>query len=260
MISGARLKAIFYRCVVRTQIWVSLCFIGMCAFFQEVLGVEKKSLLSLYFFSCLGVYNASYGKGASKSHIFFSMIGGVGIIFCLLYYSYSIYSLLILLLLGVVSIGYTFFKWRNIPYLKIYWISLVWSFAAVGVPWLGEGYGIDFKFMVTLMVCFLWVLSVTIPFDIRDSFNDQCRLNTIPQIIGNKNAFYTMKVLLLLSLYIFILAEKDELLLISYAFSITIILFGIKYQLIFKPNFVSIYVEGSFLLPKLIHYFLTNNI
>ncbi|AFL97489.1 hypothetical protein ACQ1Q1_03460 [Ornithobacterium rhinotracheale] len=256
MINKSKFKTIFYLYIVRTQIWVSLCFVGLSAFFQKVLGVEKKSLLLLYFFSCLGVYNASYGKNASKSHILYSMAGGVGVFFCLLCYRYSISSLLILLILGIVGVGYTLFKWRNVPYLKIYWISLVWSFAAVGVPWLGEGQEISLRFIMILMVCFLWVLSITIPFDIRDSLNDESKLNTIPQIIGNKNAFYAMKAVLLLSLSVFIWTEKDELLLISYTFSVIIVLLSVKYRSIFKKNFVSVYVEGASLFPYLIHYLL----
>uniref|UniRef100_UPI0039A47C4E hypothetical protein n=1 Tax=Ornithobacterium rhinotracheale TaxID=28251 RepID=UPI0039A47C4E len=146
------------------------------------------------------------------------------------------------------------------PYLKIYWISLVWSFAAVGVPWLGEGQEISLRFIVALMVCFLWVLSITIPFDIRDSINDKSELNTIPQIIGNKSAFHAMKALLLLSLCVFLWAEKDESLLISYAFSVTIVLLNLKYRSIFRKDFVSIYVEGTSLLPYLIHHLLVQTL
>lgn len=65
-----------------------------------------------------------------------------------------------------------------------------------------------------------------------------------------------MKAVLLLSLSVFIWTEKDELLLISYTFSVIIVLLSVKYRSIFKKNFVSVYVEGASLFPYLIHYLL----
>ncbi|HVS91442.1 MAG TPA: hypothetical protein VHE59_05370 [Mucilaginibacter sp.] len=120
-------------------------------------------------------------------------------------------SKILLIFLGIVSISYGLplfamgdrkFGLRNIPGLKLFLISLVWTMSIVLLPIL-ESQAVNQATVsmrdTTILVAkrFLLICALAIPFDIRDLFEDrQFGLKTIPVAWGEKNAYLICQVLL----------------------------------------------------------------
>lgn len=80
------------------------------------------------------------------------------------------------------------FRLREIPMLKIFLISFVWSAITILLPIIQTGLPYD-RLHVSLMLAerFLFVFAITIPFDIRDLVIDkESGLKTIPVLLGEK--------------------------------------------------------------------------
>ncbi|HAH25286.1 MAG TPA: hypothetical protein DCL77_16280 [Prolixibacteraceae bacterium] len=78
------------------------------------------------------------------------------------------------------------FRLRDIPFLKIFLISFVWSTATILLPIIQSNQAFD-KTHVFLMLTerFLFVFAITIPFDIRDlEIDRKSGLKTIPILVG----------------------------------------------------------------------------
>jgi hypothetical protein len=73
---------------------------------------------------------------------------------------------------------------RAVASLKIIIIALVWSGVTLLIPLKNENIVIDSKFILSFIQRFLFVIVLTLPFDIRDLQFDKKQLQTIPQLIG----------------------------------------------------------------------------
>ncbi len=128
-----------------------------------------------------------------------------------LFFLISIQSRLLLVFLGILSFAYGLplftigehkFGLRNIPGLKPLLITLVWTLSIVLLPVL-EAQDVNQTVismrdnMILLAKRFLFIAALTIPFDIRDLFEDRkTNLRTIPVVWGEKNAYLFCQVLL----------------------------------------------------------------
>lgn len=105
----------------------------------------------------------------------------------------TIITLVFLGLTGAVSILYVLevggITIRQVPHLKIHLIGLSWSTLVVLFPLTNHSIDIDLWFVFAVFVAhYLYVLAVTIPFDIRDLKFDAPNQKTIPQVIGVRNS------------------------------------------------------------------------
>ncbi len=89
---------------------------------------------------------------------------------------------------------------REIPFLKIVWIAVTWLYVLYIFPLLNEGIVPHASLSLGL---FLYVIAVTIPFDIRDIKLDKPDQKTIPQLLGIKGAKVFALILLFLSFILF---------------------------------------------------------
>lgn len=107
---------------------------------------------------------------------------------------------------------------RTIPFLKAFWVSLIWTMLFFYLP-LAHNESI---FNLKLIAPFLFFYALTIPFDIRDQWLDDQQLKTLPQLVGTKNAIYIGNVTMLfatLGLYLFWMQNLSIFLLfITYVF------------------------------------------
>ncbi|MDZ7719131.1 MAG: hypothetical protein U5K72_09985 [Balneolaceae bacterium] len=157
-------------------------------------------LLYFVLFSTIIGYNITKYTGSHESHeagtapsiniLFFSLI----CLFPLLYFFTTQPWPVIFIsgLMGLITISYSWpFLWRRsnlreITGLKIFVIAFVWSMVTVILPVLSDGSHIDRNLIIEFIQRFIFVLVLTLPFDIRDVQFDTYQLGTIPQIIGIK--------------------------------------------------------------------------
>ncbi|MBA2611366.1 MAG: UbiA family prenyltransferase [Bacteroidetes bacterium] len=119
--------------------------------------------------------------------------------------------LITLLPIGLVTLFYSLpifktkkilFRLREIPALKIFLISMVWSATTILLPIIQSGNSYNNWHIITMLIeRFIFVFAITIPFDIRDMKADETAgLQTLPLIIGEKKAMILANVYILLFL------------------------------------------------------------
>jgi 4-hydroxybenzoate polyprenyltransferase len=111
--------------------------------------------------------------------------------------------------LGVITVLYSFpvykrgvklFRLREVPFVKIFIISFVWSATSILLPLVQAELQIEGSTVLLLILeRFLFVFSITVPFDIRDMEGDRkIGLRTLPLIIGEKRAVMSANISLIL--------------------------------------------------------------
>jgi 4-hydroxybenzoate polyprenyltransferase len=211
-----------------SNIFMALCAVaqGLVSFY--LIGAKPVfPVIGLLFTSTLGIYNFSIlfpkPKQPEKSthkriRWFFShyrLMVTITIV-CLLsliplFFLMTTESRILLIFLSVISFFYSIpiftvgdqkFGLRNIPGLKQFLITLVWTMSTVLLPVLEAQHihltGISMRDTTILIAKrFLFIAALTIPFDIRDLFEDkQSGLKTVPVVWGEKNAYLFCQVLL----------------------------------------------------------------
>jgi 4-hydroxybenzoate polyprenyltransferase len=146
---------------------------------------------------------------------------------------------------------------RNVPGLKAILITLVWTLSCVLLPILEAQ---DTLLMhippsttwIILSKRFLFIAALTVPFDIRDLFQDRIAgLKTIPVAFGEKRAYLFCQVLLAGHILLLLLLRNYRLTSDFYALTTVAILTG---WLIFKSNwkrneyYYFFYLDGVLIL------------
>jgi 4-hydroxybenzoate polyprenyltransferase len=211
-----------------SNVFMSLCAVaqGLVTFY--LIGSKPLyTILALLFISTIGIYNFSIlltkPKNPEKSSLvrvrwFFAhhrLMVTLTIVSILslvpLFFLISTESRLLLIFLGAISFCYSLplftladqkFGLRNIPGLKQFLITLVWTMSTVLLPIL-EAQNMHLTNIslrdttILLAKRFLFIAALTVPFDIRDLFEDrESGLKTIPVVIGEKRAYLFCQFLL----------------------------------------------------------------
>ena len=132
-----------------------------------------------------------------------TLAASLALIILCLFLSWS--SLFLLLFLALISLAYAspLFRFRNKPFglrgvpgIKLFLIAFVWSLSCVLLPILElENMQMDILFTETTLLLFvnefLFIVALTIPFDIRDMHLDkQYALHTLPTMLGKQIAMF----------------------------------------------------------------------
>jgi hypothetical protein len=93
---------------------------------------------------------------------------------------------------------------RHLPFLKSIFTSIVWAVVTAIVPLLFFSHEQVSKSEMSWLYIehMLFIYCLIIPFDIRDLDIDHARLNTLPQLVGEKNAKITGAAILLVFLLV----------------------------------------------------------
>lgn len=179
----------------------------------------------------------------------------------------SINSLSLLTIIGALALSYNSpvlkfgnhrFGLRSLPGAKLFIISIVWAFSCVWAPIVelnSQSFGVS-KLDTFLLVSkrFLFIMAITLPFDIRDLYQDRMfHLKTIPVLIGKENALRLCQVLL--AIYIlFIYFFSDSINSSIIALTLTTILTSVLVY--FKKNekneyYYFLLLDGTLLLQFL---------
>lgn len=142
---------------------------------QVMLSGEKE----LYFFSKKGygllLLVAFTGAGASLIRL-------------------SLVTLYALVPLGLISLFYAFPLFgsgkglRDLPFIKVFLIALSWAYLTVMIPAAECGFGMGNNEWSLFTERTLFLLAITLPFDIRDLPFDDPAKRTFPQILGVRGA------------------------------------------------------------------------
>ncbi len=266
---------------------MSLCAVaqGLVTFYLisakpvfPVIGLLFTSTLGVYNFSILLTKPAQPEKSPYRRIRWFfahyRLMVSITIV-CLLslvplLYLMSTESRLLLIFLGIISFCYSIplftigdqkFGLRNIPGLKPFLITLVWTMSTVLLPILeAQRFHLTAISMhdTTLLIAkrFLFIAALTVPFDIRDLFQDrQSGLKTIPTVWGEKNAYLFCQVLLAGYIILLFLFRNNGFSASFFALTTTAILTG---WLIFKSKwekneyYYFFYMDGVLILQYLV--------
>ncbi len=269
-----------------SNVFMALCAVaqGLVTFY--LLGSKPVvAVLGLLFTSTLGIYNFSIlfpkpqnpeNSQYKRVRWFFShyRLMATFTIVCLLslvplFFLISIESRILLIFLGVISFAYGVplftigeqkFSLRNIPGLKQFLITLVWTMSTVLLPIMEAQHAhlatISMRDTTILIAKrFLLIGALTVPFDIRDLFEDrQSGLKTVPVMWGEKKAYLFCQVLLAGYIALLFLFRNEGFNPDFFALALTAVLAG---WLIFKSTwekneyYYFFYIDGVLILQYL---------
>jgi 4-hydroxybenzoate polyprenyltransferase len=266
-----------------SNIFMSLCAVAQGLLTFYLIGSKPVyPVLGLLFTSTLGIYNFSIliskPKQPEKSshkrvRWFFShyrLMVTLTIVSLLslvpLFFLISGASKILMIFLAIISfcyglplfsVGEQKFGLRNIPGLKLFMITLVWTMSCCLLPVL-EAQAMQLATIsmrdttILLAKRFLFIGALAIPFDIRDLFEDkQLGLKTIPVSWGEKNAYLFCQVLLAGYVVLLFLFRNNGFSADFWALTITVVLTG---WLIFKSKwekneyYYFFYLDGVLIL------------
>lgn len=179
----------------------------------------------------------------------------------------SIGTITLLFFIGLLALSYNFplFKdktkrvgLRNLPGAKLFIISMVWALSCVCVPIIElKSSGTSVSLIALLLLTtkrFLFVTAITIPFDIRDLFQDkQYNLKTLPVILGEKKSALFCQALLIVYIVLLLIFVPQLTLAIAGLIAVTLL----TGWLIFKSRwekdeyYYFFYLDGTLILQFL---------
>jgi len=269
-----------------SNVFMALCAVaqGLVTFY--LIGAKPVFTVNwLLFTSTLGIYNFSIlltkptepEKSEYKrvrwffSHyrlmVTFTIVSLLSLI--PLFFLISIESRILMVFLSIISFCYSIpifslggqkFGLRNIPGLKQFLITLVWTMSTVLLPIMeAQHFHITTVSMrdMTILIAkrFLFIAALTVPFDIRDLFEDrQSGLKTVPVMWGEKNAYLFCQVLLAGYVVLLFLFRNGGFTADFFALTITAVLAG---WLIFKSKwekneyYYFFFIDGVLILQYL---------
>ncbi len=207
----------FISVLVDSNIYIALAAVALCFQTQVQLGLEPQlypyifiiffgTLLeyNFYPFICLlrnkvFVLNSNYLWIKANVKLFYTLVG-IALMGLLIAIAFAKLEVLIILSpLAILTLFYSipiqnmrlgFPQLRQLPYLKVFVIALVWSLITILLPVVYLEHSVDGTHLIFMILeRFLFIMAITIPFDIRDMAIDQKeRLKTIPLLIGEKHS------------------------------------------------------------------------
>jgi 4-hydroxybenzoate polyprenyltransferase len=270
-----------------SNIFMSLCAVAQALVTFHLIGSKPVyPVLVLLFASTLGLYNFSIliskPKYPQKSKYFrvrwffghYRLMVTFTIISLLmlvpLFFFVSFESKILLVFMSILSFGYGMplftigdrkYGLRHIPGLKPFLITLVWTLSCVLLPVL-ESLDLHMTSITmrdtTILIAkrFLFIGALTIPFDIRDLFDDRIsNLKTIPVAWGEKNAYLFCQILLAGYIGLLFIFRNNGFNSDFWALSLTVFLTG---WLIFKSKwekneyYYFFYMDGVLILQYIV--------
>jgi 4-hydroxybenzoate polyprenyltransferase len=183
-----------------------------------------------------------------------------------LFYSSSV-ELIILISISLVTALYSFpylhritifFNLRSVPYIKSFFVVLIWSIVTTILPIINIQAQIETSSLLSIFVGrTFFLLAIIIPFDIRDMLDDRkLAIKTIPLLVGYKPAMMLANVCLCIYVIfslIFYVSSHNLATLIANIFSFIITLFILNIALTNKKvNYFNLMLDGMIFLQGLL--------
>lgn len=172
------------------------------------------NFLRLYHYRNLQAWYKEFVSVHKVSLIVIAVLSTVGL-FILMFYL-SLMTLVLLFLFFLLTLFYAVplnfntnlpITLRSIAFMKLSVISICWAGVTVMVPLIQYEISFSNDEIIMFLQRMLLVAAITIPFDIRDVYEDDSTLKTLPQTIGVKNSKITGTLFLLLFLVMIFLLQ-----------------------------------------------------
>ncbi len=128
--------------------------------------------------------------------------------------NWNIKTLILLAVAGVISALYVIkvkgLNMREVPYLKVHLIGISWSMILFVFPILNEE--LNEPVLIYSVAHYLYIIAITIPFDIRDLKHDNAQYRTIPQVLGVVKSKWFAALMLSTFVVLMLLVSPDLLL------------------------------------------------
>ncbi len=265
----------FIEFIVFSNIWIAFLAAGLTfnTYIINQLPI-RIDVCILVFLATFSIYNLQRlvkhffkKNNYSKRHLWiykninilsiFVLLSSLGSVF-LFFTLFSIQDFLFLLPFSLVSGLYAVSLFsnqralRDLPFLKIFLISITWAVTTVIIPFLQTELTFSTSIIGQFIFTFLFIIAITIPFDIRDIDLDDQKTKTLPQVLGAKKAIYASYMLLvfagLINYYTFFYPSYPIILIIS--------LFFISLSNKKMPElYYSGILDGTMLLFPLLNFF-----
>ena len=194
----------FIQFCINTNIIVAIAALALYKITEILFGFTDSQMSFFIFFSTLFAYNymrinliIDSKKTNCQSNLFnkyrkevFFILVTSAFFTCWCAYLLGFYFIKLIIVPAVIcllypwqfNIGKHVFGIRKIPLIKIFLISFTWSYITFAVPLIHQNIEIDYIKIDFFFQRILFVIAISIPFDIRDINHD--KIKTIPNTIG----------------------------------------------------------------------------
>ncbi|MFK5958733.1 MAG: hypothetical protein QM495_07675 [Lutibacter sp.] len=145
------------------------------------------------------------------------------------FYSFNLKAVVILFPFAFMTLFYVVplfkiknneFSFRNFPSIKIFSIAIAWAGITVFFPLYERGSEFTSEILIVFFQRLLILISITLPFDIRDVNIDSKQLKTLPQLFGVNSSKIIGYVLLLIVIFLENMKENN---IVTYNYILVII-------------------------------------
>ena len=190
----------FISYIINTNIIVACSSFSLYKLTEFLFNISDIKMGFFIFFSTLLAYNYMQLFNRLKNNFFNPQRTFIYILLFLLcsVLLYDLYFLKLVMPIVLICIIYPMsiaisnkhhlFRLRSIPFFKVFLIALVWSYVTFLMPLLYFNIKIDFFLISNFIQRFLFVLVISLPFDIRDMKVDN--ISTIPNTFGIMKSKY----------------------------------------------------------------------
>lgn len=208
---------------INSSIHVALAVYALIRITEAYFNLEYNEPLNYFiFYGTITGYNFVKYAGIAKLH-HLSLTKNLRLIqifslICFVLMVYYAYHLPANILISFIPFGMLTFLYavpifkgltlnlRNTASVKIVVIALVWAGVTTLIPLISQGIPLDFNSLLYFTERFLFVIVLTLPFDIRDMKFDKKHLQTIPQLIGvertKKLGFVLLGIIMLIEFFV----------------------------------------------------------
>lgn len=234
----------FFDFYINSSIHVALAVVSLSWLTLLEFDVYDNNILYFIFFSSITGYNFVKYFGLAKFHhrslanwLKFIQVFSLLCFVLMCYYAFKIQTKTLFYIVGLGLITFLYAipflpkrflvddkqNLRDVGGIKIYIIALVWTGVTVISPLVNNNIGVSDTLIITAIQRFVFVIVLTLPFEIRDLQYDSVKLSTIPQKIGERRTKIMGSILLLVFFILEFIKEETSYKRLITAFVITII-------------------------------------
>lgn len=264
--------------LIYSNIWIALAAVSLNLYFYRLTQQEPDWIVCAFVFAAtLFIYNfqrivklrtATAFSGdrliwMKRNLLLSNLFAIAGLLSSLfLFFLLETPTVFLLIPIGIVALFYVgkfLLKnvggFRDIPFLKVYFVSISWVSVSVILPLLNSHEDLTETVWMTGGSVFLLVFSIAIIFDLRDANLDEKTKRTLPQLVGKKWTILIAIIALFFSMIFPVLIDIS-----NWIIALPVIVLGtilIVNASEEKSDFYfSFYLDGILILPGLISLFL----